>query len=86
MCCGAQAEDSIYIRVFNLPFGVAHYSSIEISFMSSVQALYQTVLGWYVEKIKSGVSHAEFHKYHVLSMEVSSLKFLSLKINHELGS
>ena len=86
MCCGVQTEDSIYIQVFNLAFVIAHYSSIKMSFVSSVQALCQTVLGWYVEKIKSGVSHTEFHKCHVLSLEVSGLKFLSSKINHKLGS
>ena len=37
----------------------------------------QMMLGWYVEKTKSGLSRAEFYKRLVLTTEVSSLMFLS---------
>ena len=74
---GAQAEDSTFIQVFNLPLELlATPTSLEISFMCSVQALVPDGAGL-VSGEKSSVSRAEFYKGCVLSIEIGSLMRLS---------
>ena len=75
MCeyCGVQSEVSILYKysTFNLQlFTNSNNVNGKISLMASVWTL---MPGWYVEKTKSSVAHAEFYKHRVLSIEVSGL-------------